>query len=508
MDQLLEKRERRDLKILSLLYSEERWWSAEELAQRSDCSVGSANKSVSSLSQMAEHFEHAYEIISQKNRGIILLASSNYSISRLESLYYRETISYQIIDKIFQSNDLTIEKLMDDLFLSKSTLYRKLKSIEFIFNQNSLVLDKNTLKLKGSEINIREFFFVFYWSIVRSEEWPFTNVKEELFSYRLKELSQETGLILSSVEYLQMQYRMAINFIQQQKKQFITELPDIVQLDPYRLAFFSKIGEAMTANVPLVYKKMEFDYLGLIFSTYPYMPDSPDENYLQKIVDWYQKNNSLTYIVTNDFLNQVMARYPEESLTKPLKQPKVMFMLFSTASYALLFPNLFMQDELTSTWRKQLKRFEQQTPNFYQTIKDIIYGIQQSDRYKGKLMHPFYSLYSILSIFSQNFDLYAFENTIKLKLICAADPISENTLSDMLRTRVSQNVIIANSNTRDDAKVHYDLLLSDIKFAEGQGPLADESYIWDFPPSNRDWNNLDTILNDIIKKKHLKNETF
>lgn len=501
MDQLLEKRERRDLKILSLLYSEERWWSAEELAQKSDCSVGSANKSVNSLSQMAEHFDNAFEIVSQKNRGIILHASSNYSISRLEGLYYRETTSYQIIDKIFQSNELTIEKLMDDLFLSKSTLYRKLKSIEFIFNQNDLELDKNNLKLIGSELNIREFFYIFYWSIVKSEAWPFTNVKQELFSYRLKELLQATGLTLSSVEHLQMHYRMAINFIQHQKKQFITELPDTVKLDPYRLAFFNDIGEAMTANVPTAYQKNEFNYLGLIFSTYPYMPDVPDVTYLQKIVTWYKDTNSLTYAVTNDFLNQVMERYPEDSLTTPLKQPKVMFMLFSTASYALLFPHLYMQDELTSTWRKQLQRFEQQTPNFYHNIKEIVYTIQESDTYKGKLMHPFYSLYAILSIFTQNFDLYAFENTVKIKLICAADPISENTLSDMLRTRVSHNVIIAKSNTRDDAKTHYDLLLSDIKFAEGHGPVADHYYIWDFPPSDRDWNNLDTILSEIIKEK-------
>lgn len=502
MDQLLEKRERRDLKILSLLYSEERWWSAEELAQKSDCSVGSANKSVSSLSQMAENFDNAFEIISQKNRGIILLASSNYSISRLEGLYYQETTSYQIIDKIFQGNDLTIEKLMDDLFLSKSTLYRKLKSIDFVFNKNNLQLDKNNLKLIGSEMNIREFFFIFYWSIVRSEKWPFTHVKEELFSYRLKELNQETGLTLSSVEFLQMQYRMAINFIQHQKKQFITELPDNVLLDPYRLAFFNNIGEAMIANVPPAYKKNEFNYLGLIFATYPYMPDTPDEGYLQKIVDWYKETNSMTYAVTNELLTQVMERYPDNSLIKPLKQPKVMFMLFSTASYALLFPNLYMQDELTSTWRKQLKHFEQQTPHFYHIIKEIVYGIQQSDPYKGRLMHPFYSLYSILSIFSQNFDLYAFENTVKIKLICAADPISEVSLSDMLRSRVSHNVIIAKSNMRDDTKIKYDLLLSDIKFPQGQGPLANHSYIWDFPPSDRDWNNLDIILDDIIKEKN------
>ncbi|MGO2101190.1 helix-turn-helix domain-containing protein [Vagococcus salmoninarum] len=162
MDKLLEKRELRDLQILSLLYSEERWWSTEEIAQHLNTSIDSANKSVNILIALANNFEGDFQIVNQKNKGVILHVASNYTIAKIESIYYQNTTSYQIINELFQNPDLTLDKLINDLFISKSTLYRKLKSIDFILEKNNLSLDKNTFKIIGSEMNIREFYYTFY----------------------------------------------------------------------------------------------------------------------------------------------------------------------------------------------------------------------------------------------------------------------------------------------------------------------------------------------------------
>ncbi|WP_314208608.1 helix-turn-helix domain-containing protein [Vagococcus salmoninarum] len=500
MDKLLEKRELRDLQILSLLYSEERWWSTEEIAQHLNTSIDSANKSVNILIALANNFEGDFQIVNQKNKGVILHVASNYTIAKIESIYYQNTTSYQIINELFQNPDLTLDKLINDLFISKSTLYRKLKSIDFILEKNNLSLDKNTFKIIGSEMNIREFYYTFYWAI-RPDTWPFRMVKRDVFEHRLDTLIRETELELSSVEKMQMYYRMAINFIQQQKKQFITEDVANVVVDPYRLFFLKDIGQSLVANVPAPYQQQEFYYLALIFSTYPYMGADPEAESLLPIVNWYREQQTLSYRISEHWINSLAQHYPNQKIKDTLTDPKFMFMLLSVTNYSLLFPKLFIHSELTASWRNQAAVFKKATPGFYQHVKEIAQSIEEMPQFKKSLMSTSYSIYAIYSIFQQFFDLYAFENTLTIKVVSAADAISEVTLSETLKNRMSQNLIISLSNDREDQNQVYDLLLSDVAFPENQGPKSKETYIWDFPPSNRDWQNVTDLLDRMIIEK-------
>lgn len=501
MNLLLEKNEQRDLTILSLLYSEERWWSLEELAQNSECSVGSANRSVQHLLDLSENLENVFEIILKQKQGVFLKMSDNYSISQLQEKYFRETFSYKIVDQIFCESELTIEKLMDKFYVSRSTIYRKLKSIEYMFQQNQLTFDKSTLKLGGSELNLREFFFVFYWSIAKNGEWPFTSVNKEVLDFRLKSMLKETKIQLSSIEYMQVLYRLAINFVQHAKKQYITELPETVQLDPYRFVFIEKLGSKLVEFVPRDYQKTEFAYLGLIFSTYPYTDSDPDEAYLQKIVSWYQAENQLTNQFISAFCHRLESDYPENELMKLLQQPKVLFMMMTITNYSLLFPNLYIQKELPSSWRMQLERLEKNVPVFYENIWQVVKEVQETDPFRGKMLDPSYIVYGYLALFSQNFDVSLFERVIKIKLICAADPVSEFALSQQLKSLMGYNTLVFNSNYREDTQVLYDLVISDLKIATSNQPQSRYFYLWNFPPTTRDWLNVKNILDQLVLEK-------
>lgn len=501
MASFLDKKEQRDLKILNLLYSDDRWWTGDELAKAANCSIETALKSVETLTYLADDLDNVYSITSQKNRGSCLTLTPNCSYARIESLYYRQTITYQLLDLIFQRRDLTMDELSEELFLSRSTLYRKLKNIEEILNNNNLRLDKNTLTVQGDELYLREFYYIFYWSIVHTEDWPFANVRQEIITYRINTFTQEGLLTISAIEKAQIAFRLAINFIRYQHKHFITTLPSEVVIDAEREVLLTEISAFFTANVPPTHQMREIKYLSLIIVTYPYLGEYNNEVSLKNIVNWHREQETLTYQVTDLLIKKLCKIYPNPALKEQLQQPKVLFLLYSAANYALLFPKMGAHDKIASNWYKQMANFEKEHPSFYHNLEKTILEIYQTEAYHDYLMTPYYSFYTIYNIFNYSLDITSFEEAISIKLISAGNPINELALSERLQQQMKYHLLISTSQGRDDSKEVFDLLISDVPLEGKDRPKARMDYIWDAPPSNRDWQNLNQIISDLVLNK-------
>ncbi|MFD1901986.1 helix-turn-helix domain-containing protein [Enterococcus termitis] len=88
-----------------------------------------------------------------------------------ESLFIKDTISYRLIDLIFHEQGYSLADLADIFYVSTSTIYRKLKNLAEYFNENGLTLNMNNFVISGPEHAIREFFYRFYWSVIKSSQY-------------------------------------------------------------------------------------------------------------------------------------------------------------------------------------------------------------------------------------------------------------------------------------------------------------------------------------------------
>lgn len=105
---------------------------------------------------------------------------------KLKLLYLKETYEFQILSYLFLNYQKSNDELCDDLFITKSYLFRIIKKI----NRNLKTLEihieniNNQLYIKGDEVIIRLLGFLMISDAYQSLEWPYEKVdKVELLAY-------------------------------------------------------------------------------------------------------------------------------------------------------------------------------------------------------------------------------------------------------------------------------------------------------------------------------------
>lgn len=495
MATFLDKNEKRDLEILYHLYSEDRVWSAEELAKLAQCSLKSIVNSVASLNEVIAKYDLDCVIQSERHSGIHLIAESYESVYRLKTRYVQNTVTYQLMDTIFHGRRLSIEKLQQEFFLSRSTIYRKLSTIEKLVNENGFEFSKTELTITGSEASIREFFYLFYVSLTDDDYWPFPSVSYDYLEGKLAKIVKQASLTINNAEKLRLLYRMAVNAVRYQQKMYVTELPSNVQVAPNLEFNLDGAEELMLEGIPLQHKALEFRYLTLLYMTYANSVEVDETLEIEASISWHQSQGTKAYRLVDEFLKRMAEAYPEQEAKGAFSAPVLVYKLLSVAGYALLYPRLDVDLGISDRWNKRYQSLTYSSierPKFTDVLWQLISTMH--DEQPDELINPHHVFYFIYSVFSQTMNLKEFERPLTIKLVMEVGYLSESELKDKLYRLLPTNIEIVTSDTRFDEDVMYDLIISDLPHLVLDYPKSAYQYIWAFPPAQRDWQNIKQLI--------------
>ncbi|WP_054650245.1 helix-turn-helix domain-containing protein [Lacticaseibacillus pantheris] len=102
----------------------------------------------------------------------------------------QESIQFQYLDYIIQSRSANTDRFCQDHFISRSTLARKTTPLRTMLELHGIKLSFSRPGFSGSEQNIRQFLYIFYWLCFRGVEWPFTTVPQNRIAERYAQLPQ------------------------------------------------------------------------------------------------------------------------------------------------------------------------------------------------------------------------------------------------------------------------------------------------------------------------------
>lgn len=485
----MDNQEKRSLLFLRTLYNNERWFTEKELSKIGKCSSDATYRTLNLLRQIKYDQNDSLEIISKKNKGFFLQATPLHSIGETESLFIKDTISYRLIDLIFHEQGYTLADLADIFYVSNSTIYRKLKSLADYFAENGLTLNMNNFVISGPEHIIREFFYRFYWSVIKSSQWPFKTISfEELSSNYDKKMAAMT-FQLTETERLQFLYRLAINQIRYQHQHFITLTPDKDVIDPYLQRYSHYMKPFIKPDVPSVYQVNEWTFLALILISNPVFDELHGDYEIK--VKWHKKQKTLAYVFAISLIHSYKRR--NENLVF-INKTKLIFKLLSSYIYTMAFSDLTIHHS--------------NIPSVLESIKETNHAFfEQSQLIMKSILHLFpksrvhfdqdYLLYNIILIFSSSINIQDIKKEVIVKLVCTVEPLSEEYLRQKLIKQSNHNLIVYTGTKQQTNEEHYDLLLSDFHFDHGEHSSASNIYIWDFPPNDRDWKNIFALIDSI-----------
>ncbi|MFD2308203.1 helix-turn-helix domain-containing protein [Enterococcus termitis] len=478
--------------FLRTLYNNERWFTEKELSKIGKCSSDATYRTLNLLRQIKYDQNDSLEIISKKNKGFFLQATPLHSIGETESLFIKDTISYRLIDLIFHEQGYSLADLADIFYVSTSTIYRKLKNLAEYFNENGLTLNMNNFVISGPEHAIREFFYRFYWSVIKSSQWPFKSVSFEEILTLYSEKMSAVSFQLTDTERLQFLYRLAINHIRYQHQHFITTAPNKNIVDPYIKSYSQYMKKFITIEVPAKYHVNEWTFLSLLLISSPVFDELHIDYEIR--VNWHKNKKTPAYLFAISIIHAYKLR--NEKLIF-MDETKLIFRLLSSYVYTVAFPDLTIHHLNVAS---MLHSVSELNYIFFEQSQQIMSSILHLFPEAIKQFDQDYLLYNILLIASSSLKLEEIRKEITVKLICTVEPLSEEYLSQKLIKFSNHDLIVHTGTTQQDHDKHYDLLLSDIQFDKHVYPHASKTYIWDFLPNERDWKNIFALIDSIANE--------
>ncbi|MCU5668872.1 helix-turn-helix domain-containing protein, partial [Bacillus cereus] len=152
----------RRINILEILDNGQQLVSSKYLADQLHCSVRSIS---SDISRLKDDLLENWYIIGVRAKGFILIKPIEDSIFPIIKSYIAESAVYKIMIGIFNNKYYTFEKWSQTLYMNTSTLKKSLNKHKIILKKSKLDIEFREIRLKGEELNIRQYYFALFYNI-------------------------------------------------------------------------------------------------------------------------------------------------------------------------------------------------------------------------------------------------------------------------------------------------------------------------------------------------------
>lgn len=199
------------VKLLEYLLESNTWCSTKELAEVMGVTEKSILNYLDEFEQLFKETNQKIQLFNDRNKNVQILKEEDFPIYPIYLKFYRASYNYKLIDFMFQNPHLRLTDYADSQFTSISTVSRYAKLLKQYFSRYRLDFLPYRLDLKGSEVNIRSFYYYFYWNSTReiTNSWPFKADLKKIKAY-ITNFEEVYGIELEPLQWKTFAYWMAI----------------------------------------------------------------------------------------------------------------------------------------------------------------------------------------------------------------------------------------------------------------------------------------------------------
>ncbi|MBC1231216.1 helix-turn-helix domain-containing protein [Listeria booriae] len=157
---IAEKKVRRQIKVLQKIYDAKFPITVDEIAEDLDISKRTLSRDIKDI----EHSFPEQEVLELNTVYGYSIDHSHY-VDDLIARISEESPLLLIVNGVFQEEFKSIDEWADELFISTSTLHRYLTHLKNILKEFKLELSLTPIAIHGEEVNIRHFFFNFFYNM-------------------------------------------------------------------------------------------------------------------------------------------------------------------------------------------------------------------------------------------------------------------------------------------------------------------------------------------------------
>ncbi|MFC6463704.1 helix-turn-helix domain-containing protein [Marinilactibacillus sp. GCM10026970] len=162
VEHFLEKNEVREITIFKQLVLNNGILSYGKMLDHLAVSKASLENDLESITSRIEVFNDQVQV-EYDGQEIKLTMSDHISLQHIYRIYLDQSIKIEIINFLFKHQEFSITQLTQQLAISDSSLFRKIKELNTHLKEFGLKIRNG--QLQGEELQIRYFYFQFYYYI-------------------------------------------------------------------------------------------------------------------------------------------------------------------------------------------------------------------------------------------------------------------------------------------------------------------------------------------------------
>lgn len=162
--------------LLDYLLESTTWRSSKALAKVIGVTEKSILNYLEEFQQLFKETGQKIQLFNDHNKNFQIVKEKDFPIYTLYLKFYQSSYNYKLIDFMYHHPHQRLTDYAESQFTSLSTVFRYAKLLKPYFKRYQLEFLPYRLELKGSETNIRSFYYYFYWNSTReiADDWPFS----------------------------------------------------------------------------------------------------------------------------------------------------------------------------------------------------------------------------------------------------------------------------------------------------------------------------------------------
>lgn len=236
MRSLLSTVHNRQLRLVEYLNRYKSGASIDTLTKVLDCSKRLLREDITDINKNLDYLT----IISEKGY-VYLQYHQNKNISSVVQYMFNNTSGFQILELIFNNENLMTADLAKFNGVSTPTIYRTINKINEVLKKDyDIIVTQNPYRLSGNEREIRNFYTQFFIEKYLAYPWPFPDLDELKFEAFFKDIFTQPISIFSFSEFRFIKISAAVSYIRYMNGHSVSF--DGIQLNEYFVRKISGIS--------------------------------------------------------------------------------------------------------------------------------------------------------------------------------------------------------------------------------------------------------------------------
>ena len=460
--ELFETHIKTKLELLDVLYEAEAGVRISTLAIK----LGTGEKNVVKYMEDLQEDLAQFHIVEDGEAEIDFFKGKGYSFNGNELDYKKlalfilnQSMNFSLLRNLFLNHDVDARNILDNYYISESTLRRKIAAINHYVSSYGLSLKHNRgrLIMVGKEMTIRYFGYRFFWRFYTGVSWPFPAIDQRKILPLVKLALENYKLAQKNALIQEFSYFFALNVTRFHNKYPIPAeaLPDYIREINHQLLFpRSSFYQEFQQSFHVTDDEVEFT--GLLF---------------QCRVQFYMQDNKLreALLIHQQFNTSIYELYTLFIQLTDIMYTPVETQLNLNFCHALILSahlhSMFFESFITVASGYDLSFFYQKNyPHLFEYMRGILQKMKQQSsspilENEAFLLPRYCEAFSAINIFTK------FEPKIVVKIDTNLTMALEYILAQKLE-QIFKNFynirFISFIEIDQSAEEHYDIILSSV----------------------------------------------